>query len=910
MNNLANSENDVLRILMDFQKQLNPILKSNQIIQDYTLLNGFINFVHSKISCMISDILLEQRKLIISGEREAVLDSFESEKNDNKDVRLIPTIDTNFIAKILDLLWVIIEYPVFKWFQAWGNSISRRETNPKDQKFVEFRQMNSKLTKYFKSVHKFHYGIIENILTDFDISSVVSSSAIKELNIKEKSESDKVKLNSESPQAVLLIIALHRCILYIGSSQRYKTMGEKVSNKFIQDNFKKSLRYFDIASLILPSVGETYLQKGMIYIQTDNYGTASYEFIRSILSRIPSTAGLINLNKIIYQPESSLRDKFIFSLSNIHKKEISGERVSDRLIVEYYFLALFSSKIAPCVWIDKDNSKNLVNGIGLNHLEKVMYKKISGRYSKITKIIFQNFISVIGGFEYILLKEGHSQNDIKHLALKDLTKPQLNYLNFAFDFISHIIEEVVMKSWEKNMNSFEYLAMIRIVECWIKTNRYVIQYSHRNETFCYALVRLFNSMICSQYVDLETVFVERPKRAYYFEEDIILKEFSSVKYALTDFNDDAIFNMDNSPNRLVGHVNESESLTKMEESKLRISSILYSGKKFFFKNSCGIEWDENNNTFKLPPKKISKNLQVTNVSSISKEHVRGLKEQSGTWRLNKQEKMKNVIGLENKLMKYRNTSKQFERGYSGSSTPIAPESFTFKPSFSMTNKQSIMSSTSSDSVTSYDSSTSGISIQSVAPKLEYNLDLTKSTSKQIHEMSSVDIIPETKHTKLKTEEPNQSEYNKRLVQETSNMVANAMFNTSYPSGVSNTDPSAPINMIPTNQVSNIAYTNFPDHPAPFISQPQQQPLAVMNQPMHPQSMYGMQQQYNQQSAYAQQKPLPNVQYPLYMQAPWSNNLPQLVNNQSYPLSGYNGFVYGLPNNQNIQPPSGFMRPTF
>ncbi|EDO14661.1 hypothetical protein Kpol_340p8 [Vanderwaltozyma polyspora DSM 70294] len=672
MSSLTNSENYIQRLLTDFQKQLQPILESNRIIQDYTLLNGYINFVHSKVYRLIFNILEDEKTNIGS--------------NDHLNF------DSNVISNILIVLWEKIQYPIFKWFQAWQKCLLPKSKDEKP-KYVEFRQMNSKVTKFFKSVHSFYYDIIENIHSQYDLSQVISNSIFKNLNLTDKNQiknTEKYKLDQNNKLGVLLVVTLHRCILYIGSSQKYKTISDKISNKYVIDDFKKSIRYFDMASLILPSVGETYLQKGMILISTENYGIASYEFIRSILSRIPNLAGFSNLTKLLCDDKSSLRKRFESILLDTHNKDILSTRIVDKEITEYYFLALFSNKFTKCIQKDipQNTDDTLLDGrLKLNHIELALYERISTKYMKNIHTIFVSLLTVIGGYEIISLNNTNSNDQlrIKKISLDEISEKQLAYLKFAFDLISHIFNNVIAKGWENNLEKYEYLAMVRIVICWIKSNKSVIQYSHRNRKFCDSFVNLLNNFLSSKKFTEMTIPDVRPGRAYFFQEDIFLKEFSPIKYALADFNDTAIFSKLDSPNRLVGEVEISEKLNNNDETELRLQSILYSGSKFFRKNSFNVEWIPSKNSFstiepmKEEPKSKMKPYKKSNF--ITEKKNKGNSKSASS-------RVLSLTELENQIINSRGTSTTEQRGYSGSSLPMAPSSFIVKPSSSLTTDKS------------------------------------------------------------------------------------------------------------------------------------------------------------------------------------------------------------------------------
>lgn len=685
----SHAEKNVWDTISDLHDQLNATFKSNQLVNDYALLNGFLTFVDSKLNRMIRESLQEQLEIYQNIQNGSISESHAVE------------IDDKSIPLILRLYWEKICYPIFKWFQAWRTMLLPKD--PKEQrKYVEFRKMNSKLTKFFRSVHKFYYRIVEDLLNNYETSAVMPVDILKELNVAEKvlknapsapsAPSDKVCLDPKSSFTVLVMLSLHSCLLSLGTSHRYRSLVEKLSNHYTIQDFKKSMRYLDLACVILPSIGEAHLQKGLIYVQTENLGTAVYEFTRSALARIPSSAGQANFANIISEQDSKLRKKFNLLLKDVVAQDLGQTRIVNREIIEFYFLAVFGSHFEPRSWLNPAKKQELQSGIRLEYLKSTLSDKMSTRYIKNIDIIFEDLIIVIGGFD-LLLYDSDKRNkafDIKTISLKVLKEKDLNYLQFAFRFSSLIIN-IVRESWEKNMEKYQYLAMVRVIECWLKSNRAVLQYSHRNAEFCQALAELLNEIVKSQKIDLNSLVSHRPKRAYYMKEDVDLKEFSTIKFAMTDFNDDHIFSMSDSTSRLAGCPPEMERLDASAESLLRLQAIFASGKKFLAKNSCGIEWNSTDMTFS--------NLPKSNQSTSPKP---------GTWAavLSRQQanganlNARNDI-LDNKKVEYNKTtavskwdqiSRQVgphavnfsQRIYSGSSAPVAPSTFSIKPSSRLT----------------------------------------------------------------------------------------------------------------------------------------------------------------------------------------------------------------------------------
>ncbi|CCH62611.1 hypothetical protein TBLA_0H03300 [Henningerozyma blattae CBS 6284] len=718
MSNLATNspsvnEKYVWETITGFQKQLHDLLKNNQLSEDFTLLNGYLTFVQSKLERLVQNSIDEQQSCYLQPTSISSDNNFNDNGTNNETKDASITINEKIVPLILDMLWDKIYYPIFKWFQAWKRHLSPKSSQ-EQPKYVEFRKMNSKFNKFFSIVHKFYYLTIELLNSKYDMSTVISNKIIKDLNLPLFNESKKyskptklIELKQDSKFTVLVVVSFHRCVLYLGSAQRYRTMSEKLFDRFSVQDFKKAFRYLDIASLLLPSVGEPHLQKSLIYLNTNNFGCATYEFIRCSLSRIPNQSGLSMFKTMMFDKNSIIREKFDEILKSTQVYEISGSKIVNREIIEYYFLALFGCYFAPTSWTkENSNFEKLYNDMNLKYLKRIYYERMSTRYIKNIQLIFKNLIILIGGYQLLI-----NEQNKKITTLNDLTNQLINYLNFTFEFISNLIENVIKPAWCKDIENWEYLAIIRIIECWIKSNKIILLFSHRNTKFCKSLGIFLNEIWKSEKLNFETFSKHRPKRNYYFEEDVILKEFSCINNVLTDFNDNEIFSTINKSDRLIGNINKEEKLTIQQENQLRLEAIVSSGYKFLNNNSYGVEWNNDKHIYEFKNCKIEiNNNNITNnyikMKSTNNNETIFSKKNNGFSKRSNGEKLIAVTELENKLQQIRNpkkspstssaptTASSFMNrrstepwGYSGSSVPMAPESFTIRPSSALTSKK-------------------------------------------------------------------------------------------------------------------------------------------------------------------------------------------------------------------------------
>ncbi|AET39229.1 Ebs1p Ecym_4152 [Eremothecium cymbalariae DBVPG len=633
-------ESGILPNFNDFRNKLVELLQSRSAVEDLTLLQGFLQLVHSKTQNWWN-------------------------------VYLDPKKQSATTPNLLDLIWKEIHYPIFKWFQQWKSHLLKtfEGKSSQERKYIEFRKMNSKFNKVFKIIHKFYYSNIELLFDRFDFKKVLSHSVMSELNITKVPE-NRLVLDDSAYFTIFCVMSLQRCLLYLGCCHRYKCINGRISKNVQVSDFSKSMRYFRIATLIVPSVGETYLQKGLVYVQTANYGHAVYEFMRSSLSRMPTDAGVPNLNSIVADPNSSLFIKFQETLKDLRLKERDNNKIINREVLEFYFLAWFASLYAPENW----NDKTIVD---IGHCRDLVLEKVSTRYIKNIELLFQNVLMTIGGFE-LLIKKVRTSNKSKKIP-----SSCIKYLESAFKFFSHILDTVVAKEWQ-NFGTWEYLAMVRVICVWLKNHPVVLKFGHRHLPFCKALAELVNAIVSNEKYKDKVLVDHKPKREYFFEEDIMVRDFSAIGHTLSDFNDMNLFQMEKLPERLVGAVDNK--LSSEKEGLLKLSVIVSVAKKFLAHNGVGIKWEESVSLFQLG----TNGLKVVSPETANSNRHRDQYSKSVDGKNVKKSKVKrsdkksvSIDELEAKLIESRGQKSQGEnatRVYSGCSVPAAPMSFNVTPS--------------------------------------------------------------------------------------------------------------------------------------------------------------------------------------------------------------------------------------
>lgn len=676
------SEGDINNIIQGFKVQLNDIFKSNQLIQDYSILKGFLTFVVSKLHSLIEGSFLKEVK---------------SAQNSSAEL------DIHTIPLILDLSWEKIWYPIFKWFQSFRKAILHSFSNKDQPNYVELRKMTSKLKKFSGAVNDFYLETFRLISKNINVEMIIPSDILQSLNIKMESQINILTLDLKSKLAPLVMLMTHRSLLYLGSMHRYRSLCEKFNNRYTVEDFDKSTTFFNTAITLCPSIGETYFQKGLVFMQTNDLGLACYEFIRGSLVKLPSRSALVSIQNMLMRQDTASHKSILQVISSVHQDDLIGSKIVNREIIEYYFLVCLGYNLKKDIWIDKSsqNKEITINGIGLKHIESILYEKMSTRYIKNIELIYKNLVSVIGGFQLLELMENSVKPDNNHK--KDMENNR-TYLKFALTFISTVIKNIVNNMWKKDFETSEYLAIVRITFSWLKSNENALRYAQNDPIFLQSIAKLLNEIIKSEYVatgNPET----RISRNYLFKEDILIYNLTCFKNNTSLYDDSLIFNSTDKINRLLGYAPEVEKLDKIGEAKLRLQSIVIIGKDILASNKCGIRWNNEIEQFDFKdiPVKIKidegnvyddkEYFQTKNLKGLLPMPQKGVKsakkmnERKPSNNKKKQEKNKNEpissTVLEERLRDQQN--KGNEAIYSGSSA-VAPDSFNIKPSVTLTNK--------------------------------------------------------------------------------------------------------------------------------------------------------------------------------------------------------------------------------
>lgn len=689
-NNVNNDKVAITKTVSELQLQLQNIFNSNLLDHDFTLLNGFLTFVHSKLETFLDTSLDLIVKAAATG-------------NTNQTKQFNLGVDN--IMNLLTLSWEKLWNPVFRWFQIWHQSLVFIN-DPKKIKYPEFRRLNVHLTKFNTVLTDIYTKVSKTLLINYNVEEVIPFEVIfkglpifdqlnSEVDQQLKDNDTRLKVTKETTLLVPgLKLIFHRCILYTGCINKYKCiMGRTNTNNFISD-FKLSLQYINNAIKLLPTLGESFYQRSLVELQCNHVGLTIHDLLRASLASIPDGQALNSYQGIMLNPENPTNKKLKNLIATIYIDSLRNpEKLLNREIIEYFPLAIIGSKINPASWVDPDK-RHILQGsrISLKQLEMMFFEKISTRYIRNMELILKNLLTLFSAFQMQVIQWQKTAN-IRNISLTELENYDLSLLNFIFKYIGVVIDKVILKGWDKELNSSEYLGIIKIIFLWLQTNKFALEYSQSDPLFNQELALLLNSIVLSR-ITKNVLFKEENvlvKRGYIFEEEIMLRGFTCI--AIPKFvgtNDEDIYKSDSTIERFYGKVPEGENPTTKAENYIRLESIVILGKQFMKYNKCDITLNKETGQYIIPVglvQKVGVKTASKNIITLEKANPkRGiLKLKSKVDTLNKaNDTNDSVLSFDEIEAKLRENQQRqsAEWGYSGSSA-VAPSSINVKPSFDM-----------------------------------------------------------------------------------------------------------------------------------------------------------------------------------------------------------------------------------
>lgn len=434
-----------------------------------------------------------------------------------------------------DTLWTEFHNPIIKFFQyhhaqlynsmqAEFEEVKKKDKAKFNVKPVEVRKLHKKLVKFVKQAQEFYSALLAHFVSRYR-NPLVPKSFVEEFDLAVAENAVPIGNSSVSANFLFLI---HRCLVALGDLHRHRSVIEltyvnpclsngnfwKYRNltgvqkqALMRPLFKKAISYYSAAILLIPALNEPYNHIGMIYNTFDDKDEAVYWFMRSQLTRVGGYAlGLSNL-------KATMKKDWFVDQARSH---FAGEDHTTALLVyviAHYFLPDTYSK-----------EKSIKKGVSYTRAEAEVFVKGPKANTRYVDAQLQHLMMLFGF----------------HRLIAD---PK--YLEFVLQYVTHLFTHFAKLVKEKKAHT-KVLMCMRLALNWIKDNKVVLRQFVSNQEVTLATAELINLLMNdSDAVDELFEANTRPTRSYYFEEDVLLKDFSAISFQLKDFKDDHLFEADN-----------------------------------------------------------------------------------------------------------------------------------------------------------------------------------------------------------------------------------------------------------------------------------------------------------------------------------------------------------------------------
>lgn len=570
--------------IKQYQEQIAALLNNSYL--DEPLVLGHLRVIHSSIDEWIQEIIKQPTEAA----------SFQT------------------INALIDKTWQSFHYPVIKYFQSHLQSYRKKNGG----KAVEARKAFGKFKKVVAVIFEFYFTLVAALVKQFDLEKYLPLSKVSSvIGIAEPMQKGDT---IDADLAATLIYLIYKSLLYIGDLSRYRTMIVSSVDLFQgsaidQDkSLRKPFEYYQLACLILPSLGESFQHMALVNnFQKDKFGVI-YNLSRAALTRIPSTIAMGNLVTFILKNGDYTNEESCFR--NFKHYENAENR--DKLVlVKLQFLTLYTHHFLA-------NVKNYTpENLELKSIEPWFLKNITQlNYSRQANsdFLFQMVVTLISGLTIL--------SDSKEISRKDPRK-LAEYLKFSFRVLKRVFTAGLsgFQREKVDLNSV-LLPSVRLILCWCRENPLALHYIRTNQAVGNEL-SMYLEEIRKQCADV----TKKPTREAFLKEDVELREFKPINNYMRDFNDESIFqDKDAYMRRTIG---EYSGGRKAEENIKRMSAIGYLGGKVLAKDSekksasTPVESKSEASNFKRGEKKEARKVKDTEARKEQKEQ-RGQKGQKST----------------------------------------------------------------------------------------------------------------------------------------------------------------------------------------------------------------------------------------------------------------------------------------
>lgn len=433
--------------------------------------------------------------------------------------------------KFLDTLWLNFHYPIIKFFKLNHlNLLGDYKGKKPVVKPVEIRKMNDYLIKFIKLTFNFYQNLIKHFCTEYK-NDLLPTKFLERFKYTLKSNAKDT--SNPNFQANLLYL-IHKCLLCMGDLLRHRSFIEityvlpslsiKNHYKFKDLNnsskllpyYNSSIEYYKTCITLLPALNEPYNHLGMIYNLANDKPLSVYWFLRSKFTRISSyKLGISNLNNLL--SKEWLKED-LNNMVNFQKLKFSNPQLHTILIaiICYYYM--------PDIY---QSGKHILPNVTIHKLEFIFLNL------NFNDVLFKNQI-----LSSVDLVENFYLYQMTILITFQGLLDSMAFERFINRYLEFFIKALLNYNKENEAKAFptNSLALLRLVTNWLNCDSSIISKSNIG-----LLVQLLNTMI----EDKSGEILLKPIRSYYFEEDLIFKDFKLIKYQFKDFNDDHLFKANN-----------------------------------------------------------------------------------------------------------------------------------------------------------------------------------------------------------------------------------------------------------------------------------------------------------------------------------------------------------------------------
>ncbi|KAK6462029.1 Est1 DNA/RNA binding domain-containing protein [Scheffersomyces coipomensis] len=544
-----------------YKTQLQELLGRKYL--DQSLLIGFNSIIQSKFQTWITNDFNEY----FTNSTQPSSGQSESASIPNNQ----PIIEFNTMD-YLKCIWSEFHYPVIKFFQKIHSEYfndtqsefkklqGQGSANKFKVKPVEIRKFNDNFVKFTKLIYQFYINILTHFSTNYKASLLPR---IILVHFKLKLTPNAVEIKDANVQANLVYL-IHKCLLSLGDISRHRTFIEvsyvipcisnkdffkyrNMSNKEkaisfnLRLRYEKSVQFYKICILLLPALNEPYNHIGMIYNLIDEKFNALLWFLRSQFTRIPNyNLGLSNLNSVIK------KKWFLTNLCDINFEDLSTiRRNKNSLTIEDDLNNTLVCLIGYFYYPD-------VYKKGPNLVKDLKFSKIETQFFHWLNMLFHNLIISrdTDGY-YFFIKQLIIVFGFNKLTSEENSE---NIQRFALRYIERLLD-IIVKQEINEITRNPILICVRFILTWLKENKNVSTSAISRGNTLSIVSAVLNLILKDTQsfphpLDLPELRENiksgtRPVRAYYFEDDVIFKDFSLIKYQFKDFKDDNLFKANN-----------------------------------------------------------------------------------------------------------------------------------------------------------------------------------------------------------------------------------------------------------------------------------------------------------------------------------------------------------------------------